>query len=91
MADAESGQVYIPEPRTQVKCAGGRVDMVVHMPDAIYVIELKINGTAQEALDQINSRRYAIRYQTSGKRVVKAGVSFSLDTKTIEDWIIEES
>ena len=80
--------VYV---RTQVKCAGGRADMVVHMPDAIYVIELKINGTAQEALDQINSRRYAIQYQNSGKRVVKAGVSFSMATKTIEDWVVEES
>ena len=80
--------VYV---RTQVKCAGGRADMVVHMPDAIYVIELKINGTAQEALDQINSRRYAIQYQISGKRVVKAGVSFSMATKTIEDWVVEES
>ena len=79
--------VYV---RTQVKCAGGRADMVVHMPDAIYVIELKINGTAQEALNQINSRRYAIQYQTSGKRVVKAGVSFSMETKTIENWVIEE-
>ena len=45
--------VYV---RTQVKCAGGRVDMVVEMPDATYVFELKVNGTAQEALDQISSR-----------------------------------
>ncbi len=80
--------VYV---RTQVKCAGGRADMVVHMPDAIYVIELKINGTAQEALDQINSRRYAIHYQSTGKHIVKAGVSFSMDTKTIGDWMIEEN
>lgn len=79
--------VYV---RTQVKCAGDRADMVVHMPDAIYVVELKINGTAQEALDQINSRRYAIPYSTSGKKVVKVGVSFSMETKTIEDWIIAE-
>ncbi len=73
---------------TQQKCAGGRVDMVVHMPDTIYVIELKINGTAQDALDQINSRRYAIPYTTSGKRVVKVGVSFSTETKSLEDWIV---
>ena len=73
---------------TQQKCAGGRVDMVVHMPDTIYVVELKINGTAQDALDQINSRRYAIPYATSNKRVVKVGVSFSTETKTLEDWIV---
>ncbi|MBR1465857.1 MAG: PD-(D/E)XK nuclease domain-containing protein [Bacteroidaceae bacterium] len=74
---------------TQQKCAGGRVDMVVHMPDTIYVVELKINGTAQDALDQINSRNYALQYATSDKKVVKVGVSFSTETKTIEDWIIE--
>ena len=74
---------------TQQKCAGGRVDMVVHMPDTIYVVELKINGTAQDALDQINSRNYALQYATSDKKVVKVGASFSTETKTVEDWIIE--
>ena len=73
---------------TQQKCAGGRVDMVVHMPDTIYVVELKINGTAQDALDQINSRNYALQYATSEKKIVKVGVSFSTESKTIEDWII---
>ena len=77
--------VYV---RTQVKCSGGRADMVVHMPDTIYVIELKLNGTAHEALSQIDSRGYAIRYSTEGKKVVKVGVSFSMESKTIEDWII---
>ena len=42
--------VYV---RTQVKCAGGRVDMVVWMPDTIYVFELKKDDTAQKALEQI--------------------------------------
>ena len=37
--------------RTQVKCAGGRADVVVYMPESIYVIEIKIRGTAQEALE----------------------------------------
>ena len=52
-------------------------------------IELKLNVTAQDALKQINSRGYAIPYSTSGKKVVKVGVSFSMETKTIEDWIVE--
>jgi hypothetical protein len=76
--------VYV---RTQVKCAGGRVDMVVWMPDAIYVFELKVNGTAQEALEQIDDKGYAIPYQTDGRPVVKVGVKMDADTRTIEDWI----
>ena len=78
--------VYV---QTQVRCAGGRADMVVKMPDTIYVIELKVNGTAQEALDQIEKNGYAAPYLTGGRNVVKAGVKFSTKTKTIEDWIIK--
>ena len=63
--------------------------MVVKMPDTIYVIELKVNGTAQEALDQIEKNGYAAPYLTEGRNVVKAGVKFSTKTKTIEDWIIK--
>ena len=80
--------VYV---RTQVKVAGGRVDMVVLMPDTTYVLELKMGGTAQEALEQINSRSYALPYKTDGRRVVKVGISFSLDTRTVGEWVIVES
>ena len=74
--------------KTQVKCAGGRVDMVVWMPDAIYVFEMKTDGTAQKALEQIDSKGYAIPYQTDGRRVVKVGVKFDAETRTIDSWQI---
>ena len=74
--------------RTQVKCAGGRVDMVVLMPDATYVFELKVNCTAQEALDQIDSRGYAIPYEADGRKVTKIGVRFNPDTRVPEEWVI---
>ena len=79
--------VYV---RTQVKCAGGRTDMVVQMPDTTYVFELKLNGTAQEALEQINSNNYALPYQFDGKKVVKIGVAFDKETRTPTDWVVEE-
>jgi len=75
--------------RTQVKCAGGRVDMVVWLPDAVYVFELKVNGTAQEALEQIDNRGYAIPYQTEGRKVVKIGVKHNPDTRVPEEWVIK--
>ena len=76
--------------KTQVKCAGGRIDMVAYMPDTVYVFELKVNGTAAEALKQIDTKGYAIAYQTDGRNVVKVGVSFSTESKTIKDWIVAE-
>jgi hypothetical protein len=75
--------------RTQVKCAGGRVDMVVWMPDTLYVFEMKVNGTAEEALHQINDRSYALPYQTDGRPVVKVGVKFNAETRTPESWVTE--
>ncbi len=79
--------VYV---RTQVKCAGGRTDVVVEMPDTTYVFELKANGTAQEALDQINSKNYALPYETEGRKVVKVGVAFEQETMTVGTWLVEE-
>jgi hypothetical protein len=74
--------------RTQVKCAKGRADMVVWMPDAIYVFELKVNGTAQEALAQIDDRGYAVPFETDNRRVVKVGVKFDVDTRVPQEWAI---
>ena len=74
---------------TQVKVARGRTDLVVFMRDAVYVMELKMRGTAQEALDQINSKDYAIPYEAEGKPVIKIGIAFSQETKTLSEWKIE--
>ena len=76
--------------RTQVKCAGGRADMVVWMPNAIYVFELKVHDTAQHALEQIDERGYAIPYNTDGRKVVKIGVKFDIDTRAPEEWALAE-
>ena len=73
---------------TQVKVARGKTDVVVFMNDAIYVMELKMHGTAQEAIEQIDSKNYSIPYQNEGKPVVKIGIAFSQETKTVSDWII---
>ena len=80
--------VYV---QTQVKCARGRADMVVFMPDTIYVMELKINGTAQDALNQIEDRGYAGRYVTDGRRIVKAGIGFSIEKRAMTEYVIKEA
>ena len=75
--------------RTQVKCAKGRADMVVWMPDAIYVMELKVNDTAESALRQIDDKGYARPFATDGRKIVKVGIKFSPETMTVEDWTID--
>lgn len=78
--------VYV---RTQVKCAGGRADMVVLMPDAIYVMELKVGDSARKALEQIDANGYAAPYLSDGRRVVRVGIRFNPDKHTIDEWATE--
>ncbi len=60
------------------------------MPDATYVFELKVNGTAREALEQIDQKGYAFPYQTEGRKVVKVGVKFNADTRVPEEWVVAD-
>ncbi|MDY4409452.1 MAG: AAA family ATPase [Prevotella sp.] len=78
--------VYV---RTQVKVAGGRTDMVIFMPDTIYVMELKVGDTARHALEQIEARGYAKPYLSDGRKVVKIGVRFDADKHTVDEWVVE--
>ena len=75
---------------TQVKTALGRADVVVFMNDATYVMELKVGGTAEEALKQIDTKDYAIPFQGTGLPVVKIGIGFSREKRTVSEWIIEQ-
>ena len=76
--------------QTQVKTCRGRADMVMYTAKAIYVFELKMNKTAQEALNQIDEKGYMIPYTADGRKLVKCGISFSTKTRTIEEWMIKE-
>ena len=58
------------------------------MKDAIYVFEFKFDGTPEEALTQIDSKQYAIPYQSDGRQIVKVGVNFDSATRTIGGWKI---
>lgn len=64
--------------------------MVVFMPDTIYVMELKINGTAQDGLDQIDQKGYAQRYATDGRRIVKVGMGFSVEKRAMTEYVIKD-
>ncbi len=76
--------------QVEVHTPKGRVDVVIETADTVYVIELKFNKSAQEALTQINSHRYAEAFAMKGKRIVKAGVNFVVNGReTALDWIVE--
>ena len=71
---------------SQVRVAKGRMDIVVKTERSVYVMELKLDGSVEEALRQIDDRNYAIPWQSDGRRVVKVGINFSTKERTIESW-----
>ena len=67
----------------------GRADVVITLPSTVYVMELKFDGSADAALRQIDDKGYLIPYSADGKRLVKVGVNYSSEERTITEWRIE--
>ena len=73
----------------EVQNGKGRSDAVVWQKDAIYIFEFKMDGSAKEALEQINSKDYPIAYKNDGRKIVKIGVNYSSTEKQLTEWVIE--
>ncbi len=73
---------------TEVKSILGRADVVIQTDTDIFVLELKVDDTVENALAQIDSKGYAIPYEAEGRTVTKCGVSISSEQRNITHWRI---
>ena len=73
---------------TEKQQSEGRVDCIVETPNYIYIFEFKLDGTADEALQQIEDKGYARPYETDGRKLFKVGTVFSSETGTISEFKI---
>ncbi len=67
----------------------GRVDCIVETPDYVYIFEFKLDGTADDALAQIEEKGYARPYAADSRRLYKIGAVFSSQTGTISEWKVK--
>ena len=76
---------------TEIHCAAGRADCIVHTADAVYIFEFKLdgNGSSADAIAQIKEKGYAVPFKSSGKKIVLIGSSFDEKERTIKDWKTE--
>lgn len=72
----------------EYRTSRGRVDLVLKTSDYIYVMEFKLNGTAEEAMQQIEEKGYASAFASDSRKVIKVGINFSDETRSIERWIV---
>ena len=68
----------------------GRVDCIVETPDYVYIFEFKLDGSADDALAQIEEKGYARPYAADSRRLYKIGAVFSSQTGTIAEWKVAE-
>ena len=74
----------------EVKTHDGRIDLVVDLPNDVYILEMKLDRPAAEAMEQIKGKDYAGKYGLSGKRITLIGISFSAEKRTIVEDLVEE-
>ena len=68
----------------------GRMDIVLQTPDYVYIMELKINQSADIALQQIEEKGYAKAFMNDSRKLFKIGINFSTEKKLIDDWTVVE-
>ncbi|WP_307768774.1 AAA family ATPase [uncultured Bacteroides sp.] len=76
---------------TEKEQSQGRVDCIIETPKFVYIFEFKLDSTAKEALQQIESKGYANPYKNDERKLYKVGISFSSETGTIKDWDVQSS
>lgn len=74
---------------TEVHSSQGRSDIEIQTSQYIYIIELKVDGSAEEALKQIQDKGYATRHEIDPRKKILAGANFNKDSRTLTDWIID--
>ena len=75
--------------QTEYHTSDGRIDLLVETPQYRYIMEFKLDGTAEEALQQIKDKNYPLQFQQDDRQTYIIGVNFSKETRTIDRWVIE--
>jgi len=74
------------DPLAERSTNSGRIDVVLEVPNVTYIIELKLDGSAQVALDQIHSKGYYKPYLQKGKKLLVIGANFASKHRNISEW-----
>ncbi|MGH7599445.1 MAG: AAA family ATPase [bacterium] len=80
-----SGVLVQTEPLTSI----GRIDMEMHFSDKVYIVELKCNQSAEQAIAQIKAKKYFEKHLHGGRKIILLGINFSTEERRITEWRVE--
>ncbi len=67
----------------------GRADVIIETDNDVFIFEFKLDGSAEDALKQIEEKQYAVPYLDDKRKLHKIGVNISSESRTVEEWIVE--
>ena len=74
--------------KVEYRTSHGRIDLVLQTDGYVYVMEFKLDGSAEEAIAQIEAKQYALPFASDSRKVYRIGVNFSSTTRNIDRWIV---
>ena len=74
---------------TEVRTSDGRIDILVRTNDYVYIMELKYDGTPEEALEQIERKEYALPWAVDSRNVIEIGINYSSEKRRIDGWKVK--
>ena len=75
--------------QAEYRTSEGRIDMVVKTPKFCYVLEFKLDGTAEEALAQISDKNYTLPFEIEDQQIIRLGINFDSQTRNIGKVLVE--
>ena len=79
------------KPVVERRSSSGRIDMLVETDKFVYIMEFKVDASAQEAMNQIESKQYALPWSADGRQVIKIGANFSTTERRLTEFLIDNS
>ena len=77
------------KPVVERRTSSGRIDMLVETDKFVYIMEFKVDASAQEAMNQIESKKYALPWSADGRQVIKIGANFSTTERRLTEFLID--
>jgi hypothetical protein len=72
--------------QSEILTCNGRIDLIIEFLDKVYILEFKCNQSAETALKQIKTKKYADKYIHKGKEIICMGINFDSETRNVLDW-----
>ena len=75
--------------KVEYRTSRGRIDLVLQTDSYVYVMEFKLDGTAEQAIQQIEDKQYALPFTKDSRKIYTIGVNFSSETRNIDKWMVK--